>query len=167
MTVTPLFTDMAGNIPFLSRKEALQFSALKLVRDVRSQSHPPPYYPSIFSSSFQSPGVYSSPRTSLRAVLLFRDPHECPGDGQPVDPFLAFQRLGHWNGSVQFSHLVISDSLRPHGLQHARLPCPSPLPGACSNSCPSSRWCHLTTSFSIVPFSFNLSQHQGLFQWVS
>ena len=53
MTVTPLLTDMAGSIPFLSRKEALQFSALKLVRDVRSQSHPPPYYLSIFSSSFQ------------------------------------------------------------------------------------------------------------------
>jgi len=39
---------------------------------------------------------------------------------------------------VQFSHSVVSDSLQPHGLQHARLPCPSPTPGACSNSCPSS-----------------------------
>ena len=42
-------------------------------------------------------------------------------------------------GSVQFSCSVVSDSLQPHGLQHARLPCPSPTPGACSNSCPSSR----------------------------
>jgi len=50
------------------------------------------------------------------------------------------------------------------GLQHARLPCPSPTPGACSNSCPLSRWCHPTISSSVVPFS---SQHQGLFQWVS
>ena len=55
--------------------------------------------------------------------------------------------------SVQFSHSVVSDSLRPHGLQHARLPCPSPTPGAYSNSCPSHRWCHPTISSSVVPFS--------------
>ena len=47
----------------------------------------------------------------------------------------------------------MSDSLQPHGLQHARLPCPLPTPGACSNACPSSRWCHLTISSSVVPFS--------------
>ena len=46
-----------------------------------------------------------------------------------------------WLGSVQFSHSATSDSLWPHGLQHTRLPCPSPTPGACSNSCPLSRWC--------------------------
>ena len=45
---------------------------------------------------------------------------------------------------VQFRHSVLSDSLWPHGLQHGRLPCPSPTPRACSNSCPSSRWCHPT-----------------------
>ena len=44
------------------------------------------------------------------------------------------------------------NSLRPHRLQHARLPCPSPTPGACSNSCPLSRWCHPTISSSVVPF---------------
>ena len=55
--------------------------------------------------------------------------------------------------SVQFSHSVISDSLRPHGLQHARLPCPSPNPGAYSNSCPLSRWYHPTISSFVVPFS--------------
>ena len=55
--------------------------------------------------------------------------------------------------SVQFSHSVVSNSLRPHRLQHARLPCPSPTPGACSNSCLLSRWCHPTISSSIVPFS--------------
>ena len=54
---------------------------------------------------------------------------------------------------VQFSRSVVSDSLRPHGLQHARLPCSSPTPGACSNSCPSSWWCHPTISSSVVPFS--------------
>ena len=55
--------------------------------------------------------------------------------------------------SVQFSHSVMSDSLQPHGLQHTRLPCPSPAPGSCSNACPSSRWCHTTFSSSIVLFS--------------
>ena len=48
--------------------------------------------------------------------------------------------------SVQFSCSVVCDSLRPHGLQHARPPCLSPTPGACSNSCPLSRWCHPTIS---------------------
>ena len=47
----------------------------------------------------------------------------------------------------------MSESLWPHGLQHARLSCPSPTPRACSNSCPSSRWCHPTISSSVVPFS--------------
>ena len=54
--------------------------------------------------------------------------------------------------SVQFTYSVMSNSLWPHGLQHARLPCPSPTPGACSNSCPSSQWCHPTISSSSVPF---------------
>ena len=48
---------------------------------------------------------------------------------------------------------VMSDSLWPHGLQHARLPCPAPSPGVCSKSCPLSRWWHTTTSSSVVPFS--------------
>ena len=55
--------------------------------------------------------------------------------------------------SVQFSHSVMSDSLQPHGLQHARLRCLSLTPGAYSNSCPSSRWCHPTISSSVGPFS--------------
>ena len=55
--------------------------------------------------------------------------------------------------SVQFSHSVVSDSLQPHGLQHARLPCPSPTRGAYSNSCLLSWWCHPTISSSVVPFS--------------
>ena len=53
----------------------------------------------------------------------------------------------------QFSHSVMSDSLPPHGLQHARPPCPSPPSGAYSNSCPLSRWCHPTISSSVIPFS--------------
>ena len=54
---------------------------------------------------------------------------------------------------VQFSCSVMSNSLRPHGLQHARLPCPSPAPRACSNSCSSSQWCRPTISSSVIPFS--------------
>ena len=55
--------------------------------------------------------------------------------------------------TVQVSCSLVSDSLWPHGLQHARLPCLSPTPRACSNSCPSSWWCHTTISSSVVPFS--------------
>ena len=55
-----------------------------------------------------------------------------------------------------FSCSVVSDSLRPHGLQHARPLCPSPTPGAYSNSCPLSQWCHPIISSSVVPFSSSL-----------
>ena len=58
-----------------------------------------------------------------------------------------------WNVSVQFSCSVMFDILQLHGLHHARPPCPSPGPRACSNSCPSRQWCHPTISFSVVPFS--------------
>ena len=54
---------------------------------------------------------------------------------------------------IQFSYSVVSDSLWPHGLQHTRLPCPSPTPGLYSSSCPLSQWCYPTISSSIVPFS--------------
>ena len=54
---------------------------------------------------------------------------------------------------IQFNCSVVSDSLRHHGLQHARLPCPSPTPGAYSNSCPSSWWCHSPISSSVIAFS--------------
>ena len=59
---------------------------------------------------------------------------------------------GHF-GSVSSVNSVVSGSLWLHGLHHARLPCPSPTPGVCSNSCPSSRWCHPTISSSVVSFS--------------
>ena len=51
------------------------------------------------------------------------------------------------------SYSVVSGSLWPHRLKHIMPPCPSPTPGACSNSCPLSQWCHLTISSSVVPFS--------------
>ena len=71
--------------------------------------------------------------------------------------------------SVQFSRSVVSNSLRPHESQHARPPCPSLTPGVHPNPCPSSRWCHPTshTLLSPSPPALNLSQHQGLFKWVS
>ena len=72
----------------------------------------------------------------------------------------------------QFSHSVVSDSLWPRGLQHARPPCPSPTLGACSNSCPSSRWCHLTISScqsllllpSIFPSIFLVFSNESVFR---
>ena len=58
-----------------------------------------------------------------------------------------------WASSIQFSRSLTSNSLRPHGLQNARLPCPSPTPRVYSNSCPSNhRWCHPTISSSVTPF---------------
>ena len=73
------------------------------------------------------------------------------------------------HSSVQFSCSVLSNSLRPHGLQHARPPCPSPTPGAYTNSCPLSQWCHPTISSSVVPFSFCLQSFlaSGSFQRAS
>ena len=62
------------------------------------------------------------------------------------------ERQMSYHLSVQFRCSVMSNSLQPH----ARLPCPSPTPGACSNSCPSSQWCHPTTSSSVIPFSSHL-----------
>ena len=67
--------------------------------------------------------------------------------------YLSVSYLNLSFASVQFSHSVMSDSLRPHESQHARPPCPSPTPGVCSNSCPSSWWCHPAISSSVVPFS--------------
>ena len=69
--------------------------------------------------------------------------------------------------SVQFSCSVMP--LQSHGLQHTRLLCPSPTPGAYSNSCPLSQCCHPAISSSVIPFSSRLQsfQNQGLFQWVS
>ena len=88
------------------------------------------------------------------------------------ESLVSWGQSSRWIGFVVvvlFSHSVMSDSLRPHGLKHARLPCPSPYPGACSNPCPLNQWCHPTISSSVVPVSttLNLSQHQGLFKSVS
>ena len=73
------------------------------------------------------------------------------------------------SSSVKFSLSVLSDTLPHHGEQHTRPPCPSPTPEVYSDSSPLSCWCHWTISSSVSPFSlsFNLSQHRGLFKWIS
>ena len=92
--------------------------------------------------------------------------------------FLLFKTIVRELRAVLFSRSAVSNSLQPHELQHARLPYPLLSPWVCSNSCPLSHWCHPTISSSgtatrekpITPFFFcppNLSQHQGLFHWVS
>ena len=80
-----------------------------------------------------------------------------PCSSQTLPSLISTYTHTHTRGSpptyVQFSHSVVSDSLQPHELQHARPPCPSQSPGVCSNSCPSSRWCHPAISSSVFPFS--------------
>ena len=82
-------------------------------------------------------------------------------------PSLGFSRQEYWSElpfpspmhegeKSKWSCSVMSNSLWPHGLQHARPPCPSPIPGVYSSSCPQSRWCHPTISSSVVPFSSHL-----------
>ena len=65
----------------------------------------------------------------------------------------ASMRFSWWDGSLKFSCSVVSNTLRPHGLQHARPPCLSPTPGIYSHSCPLSQWCHPTISSSVIPLS--------------
>ena len=74
---------------------------------------------------------------------------------------ILFQGLASYN-SVQLSCLVVSDSLRPHGLQHTRPPCPSPIPRVYSDSCPLSWWCHPTISSSVDHFSSHLQSFPAL-----
>ena len=138
-----------------------QFSSVQFSRSVVSDSlrshesqHTRPLCPS------PTPGVHSDSHPSSQwchpaissSVVLFSSCHQS----------LA---ISLW---YMFSRSVTSNSLQPHGLQHTRLPCPSPTPRTYSNSCPSRHWCiqpsHPLSSPS--PPGFNLSQHQGLFQWV-
>ena len=83
--------------------------------------------------------------------------------GKYVISFAVIYFIAH---SVQFSCSVLSDFLWSHGLQHARPPCPSLTPRVYSNSCPSSRWCHPTISYSVIPFSSRLQSFtaSGSFQ---
>ena len=106
----------------------------------------------------QKQGNYRSPCNSPERAL---EGGPYPGNGHHAPPSPLPLLTPHPNGlqllchptPAQFSRSVVSDSLRPRGLHHTRLPCPSTTPRACSNSCPSSQWCHPTISSSVIPFS--------------
>ena len=114
------------------------------------------------SHSHTFPRMLGEGRGKINGVRWRPDPQWWPC--RTADPWTSNEAVGTTpHPQVQFSRSVVSDSVRPHGLQHARLPCPSLPPGAYSNSCPSSQWCYPLSS----PPAVNLSQHQGLFKWVS
>ena len=103
------------------------------------------------------------PRLALQTVFLFTvgrvastNPRNCthPLSGTPGELLVPSHSLspGICSCCLLFSHFVVSESLRSHGLQHTRLPCPSLSPGVCSNSCPLSLWCHPTILSSVSPF---------------
>ena len=112
------------------------------------------------STKTQEAGL-DSPLFQIRGLSIFKgsdDIAPCPGDGANSQSFgVGVIFLPQWIfSSVQFSHSVVSNSLRPHGLQHARPPRLSPTPGVYSNSCPLSLWCHPTISSTVFPFSSHL-----------
>ena len=97
--------------------------------------------------SYSSPFPPLSPCPQVYSLCL--SVHCCP-----VSKFFSTTFLDSIHThSVQFSRPVVSDSLWPHESQHARPPCPSPIPGVYPNSCPLSQWCHPTIASSVVPFS--------------
>ena len=110
---------------------------------------------------FPSPGDLPDPGIEPRSPTLQADalPSESPGNPpvfiqfSPRSTHRCLERETCLTLSVQFSCSVVSDSLRPHELPHARPPCPSPTPGVHSDSRPSSRRCHPAISSSVVPFS--------------
>ena len=117
----------------------------------------------------QSPLSMRFPRQEHWSGLPFPSPGDLPNPGiKHMSPALARKPSGRAGGpSVQFSSVAQSCStLWPHGLQQARLPCPSPTPGACSNSCLLCWWCHPTISSSVILFSSHLQSFQasGSFQ---
>ena len=130
--------------------------------------------------AFQAPSSVGFSRQEYWSGLPFPSPGDLPNPGiEPWPPTLQADALPPWTlwdekpifsalhgklenegekkcmclSSVQFSRSVVSDSLRPYGLQQARLSSPSSTPGACSNSCALSWWCHPTILSSVIPFS--------------
>ena len=107
--------------------------------------------------------------SSLLSSLLyitFGFPNSYEHHATPLKPVVMVLWPAKGSQSVQFSHSVLSYYFQPHGLQHARIPCPSPTSRACSNSCPSNQWCHPTISSSVTPFSSCLQSFpaSGYFQ---
>ena len=105
--------------------------------------------------------VHGILQARILSGLPFPSPEGLPDPGiEPRSPALQADSLPSDlpESSFQLSHSVVSDSLPPHGLQHARLPCQSLTPGACS-LWPLCRWCHPTISFSVVPISSCLQSY--------
>ena len=105
--------------------------------------------------STRLPRPWNSPgkNTGVGALLKAKDGETAIFQGISFGKWSVLLKSLFQFSSVQFSRSVVSDSLRPHGLQHARPPCPSPTPRVYPNSCPSSRWCHPAISSSVSPFS--------------
>ena len=104
------------------------------------------------ASSLASTYKGSNPIQEGITLITQLSPKASPSNTTPLG--LGFQHMRFVSQSVsQFSHSVVSDSLQPHELQHARPPCPSSTPGVHPNPRPLSRWCHPTISFSVISFS--------------
>ena len=112
--------------------------------------------------------VWIMPFMISHGKTLLNQNFQLPYLGLVVNLCLVFADHLKYLPVLQFSRSVMSDSLRTHGLQHTRPPCPSPTPGAYSNSRPSRWWCHPTILSSVVPSSSHLPSFpaSGLFQWV-
>ena len=109
---------------------------------------------------FPSPGNLLDSRMKPKSPIVQADSLPSKPPENYMLPFVCEYIL------LLFSRSVMSNSLRPHGLQHTRLSCPLS-PRVCSNSCPLSQWCHPITSSSVIPFSCpQFFPNQGLFQWV-
>ena len=145
------------NLPITSGGQSITASASLILMNIQGllpgliwsprdsqESSPVPQFEIISSSALSL--TYGPTLTFVLTILIKRIP-ETKSGVRPKSPHL-------YEESVQFSHSVMSkNSLWPQGLQHARLPYPSPTPGACSNSGPSSRWCHPTISSSVIHFT--------------
>ena len=104
-----------------------------------------------------SPGDHPNPGIGPTSPALQAESLLLSHQGNPFLNLCFLINLKMWScflshlKTVQFNRSVVSDSLWPHGLEHARLPCPSPTPRACSNSCPSSGWCHPSDLKTMIP----------------
>ena len=113
----------------------------------------------LWRSSWGSRFGHELPLRSLSTLLTKPQPRcpiescDIPSPLPPQDLCTCCHLYLHLIIFLLFSCSVVSDSLWPHGRQHPRPPCPSPSPTVCSNSCPSSRWCHPTNSSPVAPFS--------------
>ena len=122
---------------------------LFLLLSVFMASAPGRHHRTVSGIGGRSPPFSGSHATTSLVLAVVSFPVSFMGWGLSICHFF----LVHWCPLLLFSCSVVSDSSWPHGLHHTRLPCPSPSPGACSNSCPLSQWCHPTISFSVIPFS--------------